>query len=354
MRMKRRTHAALLAATPVSGVVPAESFTRDIDADSLQDIESQRRSGALDSDSQDSVMQISAESGKAAEPMQQSGDSLQDVMQTSADSLSGIPIIPLSKFHIPMYRSTDSASCKAAMLPSADSLELEQQLQQQEEAVMECSADLLEMDKAIHESQSRESFDRDSLHDENVTMMSSTGSLDTPADHQKKTHGVMEMSVESGAWSQSSSIFSSETVKSSDESSGDIMQMSLDSCEFDKSDSRSVEKRFSTVHEEEAGFRFASSEGSSTETASVVEYEGEVRFGVKPRSLPMPIDPGPSGSHPSHQPQSPDRSETDSAHSDTCYCGPEDPATTEWPASPSSSHSTTRGSTNSPTNCYSA
>ena len=123
--------------------------------------------------------------------------------------------------------------------------------------IMERSIDSLELDPAIPESQSRQSFDRDSLHDtEPMTtesteatevstqaesvMVTSADSLNEPeAPQVAPALGVMEVSVESGAWSQSSSLMSQDTLKSSGSelySQRDIMMVSSESpAEFDKS-----------------------------------------------------------------------------------------------------------------------
>ena len=238
--------AAAATATIISDVVPAEQITREIDADSLQGSDSQSKSGALDSDSlqdQDSVMQISAESFEL--------------------DRTGASTSPLPEFQI-MQRSTDSANI---MDRSADSLEMDRAVAEPlnlmerstEDSsiggIMERSIDSLELDPSIPESQSRQSFDRDSLHDtEPMTtesteatectqtesvMVTSADSLNEPEVAQAMPPpGVMEMSVESGAWSQSSSLMSQDTLKSSGSemySQRDIMMVSSESpTEFDK------------------------------------------------------------------------------------------------------------------------
>ena len=238
--------AAVATTTIISDVVPAEQITREIDADSLQGSDSQSKSGALDSDSlqdQDSVMQISAESFEL--------------------DRTGASTSPLPEFQI-MQRSTDSANI---MDRSADSLEMDRAVAEPlnlmerstEDSsiggIMERSIDSLELDPSIPESQSRQSFDRDSLHDtEPMTtesteatectqtesvMITSADSLNEPEVAQAiPPPGVMEMSVESGAWSQSSSLMSQDTLKSSGSemySQRDIMMVSSESpTEFDK------------------------------------------------------------------------------------------------------------------------
>ena len=237
---------AVATATIISDVVPAEQITREIDADSLQGSDSQSKSGALDSDSlqdQDSVMQISAESFEL--------------------DRTGASTSPLPEFQI-MQRSTDSANI---MDRSADSLEMDRAVAEPlnlmerstEDSsicgIMERSIDSLELDPSIPESQSRQSFDRDSLHDtEPMTtesteatectqtesvMVTSADSLNEPEVAQAMPPpGVMEMSVESGAWSQSSSLISQDTLKSSGSemySQRDIMMVSSESpTEFEK------------------------------------------------------------------------------------------------------------------------
>ena len=276
----------LVVSPPSDGdVVPAEHTTKEIDADSLQDSESQSRSGALDSDSlhdQDSVMQISAESFEFDQPegcrdsnfdtMKTSGDSLppdelmfqmdafqsdglmttpevaegQDKMQQSIDSLQldeGILEISEGKReHVmqqsidslgsvdPMQKSLDSLGAEVCMIRSVDSLESDALGQvDQKDNVMTRSADSLEPD-GIERSESRDDFDKDSLHE--GAMESSTGSIDMPK-RNKQVSAVMEISSESGAWSQSSSIFSTETLVSSD-NNRDIMQMSIESPDMEK------------------------------------------------------------------------------------------------------------------------
>lgn len=250
-------------------LVPAQQTTTEIDADSLQDSESHSRSGALDSDSlqdQDSVMMISAESFEFDPPaapdgcpnplMQRSGDSL-DIMQRSADSLgsagsgsrmkkssdsSGLEAIALkvspqaTSPDAVMHISTDSLGQEVDMQRSVDSLELEQHVPDPDEGVMVRSVDSLEVDfQKVPKSGSMDSLERDSLQD----VDGAVGSSMPPAEFSKtKKHiSVMEMSAESGAWSLSSSVFSSETLKTSSESYRDIMQMSLESPDFDKTPS---------------------------------------------------------------------------------------------------------------------
>ena len=235
---------AVATATIISDVVPAEQITREIDVDSLQGSDSHSKSGALDSDSlqdQDSVMQISAESFEL--------------------DRTGASTSPLPEFQI-MHRSSDSANI---MDRSADSLEMDRAVAETLNAmerstedssiggIMERSIDSLELDPSMPESQSGQSFDRDSLHDtepmttesteatqtENVKL-TSADSLNEPEGPQGvPPPGVMEMSVESGAWSQSSSLMSQDTLKSSGSelySHRDIMMVSCESPdEFDKS-----------------------------------------------------------------------------------------------------------------------
>ncbi len=258
--------ASAATAAVVSDVVPAEHTTREIDADSLQGSDSQSKSGALDSDSlqdQDSVMQISADSFEL--------------------DRTGASTSPLPEFQV-MQRSSDSANI---MDRSADSLEMDRAVAEPlnlmerstEDSsiggIMERSIDSLELDPSLPESHSRQSFDRDSLHErdslhdtEPMTTESSEatgatqaeaedtadGVMETSADSLNEPEGapvvpvpgVMEMSIESGAWSQSSSLMSQDTLKSSGSemySQRDIMMVSTESPdELDKPAGDGAEK----------------------------------------------------------------------------------------------------------------
>ncbi len=224
---------AIAVAPPVAllgQTLTEDQIAKDIDADSLQDEESLSRSGAVDSDSlhdQDSVMMISAESFEydhsAPDPCAEAIDPV-DQMQHSADSLALVEDL--------LQHSGDSAGLEAIMQVSADSLGAlaEEQMERStdslepKEGIMGRSADSLEMEQpqVLPDAACKETFDRDSLHEEEEDV------LDLTPRQKKPPTSLMEMSVESGAWSQSSSILSSETLRTSSESGRDIMRMSAD------------------------------------------------------------------------------------------------------------------------------
>lgn len=289
-------------------LIPAEISTTELDEDSLKDEDSITHSAHVDSDSiqdPDSVMQISAESiddhattdlSYEAMPdlMQQSADAdslsagavIEDaVMQTSADSLgSGIPDL--------MQQSVDSLAedtqegtvtadteseyqqnitsplsadvPEELLIASTDSLEPEMTDVKQD--VMQESTDSLEQ-KAPSEDHMIKSVDslegnimptsesKDSLEKETLTEENNSESSEIVSSFvNKKTLNVMATSLESGAWSQSSSVISSETLKSSDMDSGqdhEMMELSVDSPQSmgspDDCASQKVSRKFETV-----------------------------------------------------------------------------------------------------------
>lgn len=209
---------AVVFMSPVSpeslaNIVPAERSTHEVDQDSLQDSESHSQSVPMDTDSlhdQDSVMQISAESFEF--------DPVGPTMSTSMDS------------HDLMQRSYDSAGL---MERSVDSLELGMRVPQGEEGLMERSVDSLELETQVPQSQSRESFDGDSLQEKDDQGAAPMVESWTSVPRHIRAHGRMEVSTESGAFSQTSSIISQDTLVSSD-SGRDIMRMSVESPEHEK------------------------------------------------------------------------------------------------------------------------
>ncbi len=220
------------ASSPVSptmmpDISPIMQMPEDIDVDSLQESESQSRSGQLDSDSlqdQDSVMQISAESFEF--------DPVAPRMATAAEADV-------------MTKSVDSGG---VMERSADSLELDQQVPRTDDGIMERSADSLELEQRVPDSDSKDSFDHDSLHEQEGVMAVSADSLDLEAPRSKWPAGIMEMSTESGAWSCSSAL-SQDTIKSSD-SGRDIMRISIESPEYEKPTMATIVESEKTIHEE--------------------------------------------------------------------------------------------------------
>ena len=331
---------------PNIGIVPAEKQTHEIDQDSLQGSESRSQSGALDSDSlqdQDSVMQISAESFEfdpvgpkmssscgsdqgemymqsavcaaqvmqSMEPqgvMERSVDSLElepeprrgNIMETSADSLQQGNIMELS---------TDSLQREGVMETSTDSL-------QQGQGLMETSTDSLEIGDS---ATGGDSYDCDISQDSQhiVSRTTRTESWDNAGRHEVVTHSsVMEMSCESGAWSQSSSILSQSTIRSSD--SRDIMRMSVDSPDVDSMrshgeggmDSHQASRRFSEGKDDSEAY-----EDESTLKAPLLSST-PIATASPPHGQPFQGSP--------QQTQSPGSSPTsESSHSENCYCGPE-------------------------------
>lgn len=284
-----------------------EKEARDIDVDSLQDTES-HQSYVIDSDSlhdQDSLMQMSTEScelesassiAQTVSPQQmKSPETFQaavldfgDPMLMSSDSLLVQSFDIIQSSCDTMEQSGDSFALEGAMAASADSLDLEckeamEKIEKMED-VMERSTDSLEADsKTVPESQSCESFETDSLQGEHTivtTSMSQDSLKEVPL-------SAMDMSVESGAWSQSS--FSSATLVSSGR---DIMQMSLDSQAQDKTSSTDTSPQTTTSDGkqlEESGsdttptswhgsFTAASlsTDNLSTQTSAIFDTEGNL------------------------------------------------------------------------------
>lgn len=277
----KKDQATVVVPIIVPSIVPAEQTTHEIDADSLQgDSESQSRSGALDSDSlqdQDSVMQISAESFEMdphGPTMSSSAEG--DRMLRSSDSGAGV-----------MERSADSLELDRATAAPVILRPTEGQMTQPGgEGLMERSADSLEEDPTMPQSDSKDSFDCDSLHDDDEGEMVASaewpGELEPP--RPRRHADLMELSMESGAWSQSSSLFSQSTMKSSaSEAYKDIMRMSVDSPEYNK---RTIidmpehsTERFSITKtvEGEINVHHAQSEKTETDISrALVDSEGNV------------------------------------------------------------------------------
>jgi hypothetical protein len=214
---------------------------------------------SMDSLNEFNVMVQSADSLGQPGMMSKSVDSLgqPDLMQQSIDSL-GQPDT--------MVRSVDSLESPDAMQQSTDSLDARKtsvekrvndyemdQIVPTDDCIMVQSSDSLQLEPLVPESQ-QESFDRDSLPDQEVETITYI------KPEQKTLIEVMKMSasMESGAWSQSSSLFSSETLKSSSEmtdSGRDIMRMSMESPEMDiktlvEEDTLFIEKAKETVYEQ--------------------------------------------------------------------------------------------------------
>jgi len=120
-----------------------------------------------------------------------------DVMETSADSIEGVP----EQEAAALERSADSLELRAALAPPGE-LSMHQSI-----------------DSLGAEDRRQDSFDADSLHESS-----------TPAAAWTRAE-VLMASVESGAWSQSDSLLSTtaETLKSSGSSQDDSMRMSPDS-----------------------------------------------------------------------------------------------------------------------------
>ena len=202
---------------------------------------------STDSLGQPDLMEKSVDSLGQAYVMQQSVDSLGplDLMQQSVDSLGqpdmfsqnvdllvqpGIMMRSVDSLGSPdiMQQSTDSLDIRRnRTYRSTDSLEMDQTIPAED--IMVRSSDSLDLDQS-KPALSQESFDRDSLPDQEVEMATSV------RPEHKNLIGVMEMSMESGAWSQTSSLISTETLKSSTtmtDSGRDIMRMSMESPEMD-------------------------------------------------------------------------------------------------------------------------
>ena len=395
-------------------LVPAEIHTQDVDADSLQDSESASRSGALDTDSlqdQDSVMAISAESfefDQPIEPCPQTGEPDQEVpesetaaegeliaaqkpddpMQASADSLEDVN----------MHRSVDSDSIMqksvdsdGAMQRSADSLNVEASCQMVQ-SVSSTGIMTDSLERHIPSSVSRDSLEQD------ATMTTSVDSLEMPL-RDRRLADVMMASTESGSWSQTSSGFSSETLKSSGTETEDIMQVSSDCPDFGRPDTDTdirqekddIYTTDSVVYPADTNIAFATldSEGNlPTDSAGqmIVDSEGNMReqtetTAARPtfiegacfeqyesdtvtlaeasamfrrESVPSREDSDMTDCfretrlQPSSSLTSPS---TESSHSDNCYCGPTQDATASQllqddlvtPASPRGSRLTVLG-----------
>lgn len=226
-----------------------EKESTDVDADSLQDTESHKSFAAVDTDSfadQDYALQLPAdyydlettcteaqygsleqrdlqeriqvEESKLIDPLFMSSDSLQiesfDIVETSQGTVD---------------EPAKRLGMEGTMVTSTDSLDLEcvvpVKFHTQGDA-MNRSTDSLEFgSKNMPESQSCDSFETDSLHGEQTVVITSISQ-----DSLKEMRiSSMDMSIESGAWTQSS--FSSATLISSGR---DIMQASLDSEVQDK------------------------------------------------------------------------------------------------------------------------
>lgn len=346
-----------------------EKEARDIDLDSLQDTES-HQSYVIDSDSlhdQDSLMQMSTESCelesassiaqtispqqmKSPEMLYAAASDFGDPMLMSSDSLLVQSFDVIESSCDTMEKSGDSFALEGAMAASADSLDLECKEAMKMEDVMERSTDSLEADnRTVPESQSCESFETDSLQGERTivtTSMSQDSLKEVPL-------SAMDMSVESGAWSQSS--FSSATLVSSGR---DIMQMSLDSQAQDKTSSTDTSPQTTTSEGrqlEESGSDTTptswhqesftlSTDNLSTQTSAVFDTEGN----LMPRERDQKTGVDDEGNMQSVLPRSADTelfskdSETSemtaaSVHKDTvpsygasvtsvpidtCYCGP--------------------------------
>ena len=268
------------ASSPVAeisiGLIPAEIVTTELDEDSLKDEDSITCSAPLDSDSlqdPDSVMQVSAESFEGDQILPDlSYDALPDyiekspedegnsvAMQQSADSLTleSVPSLQRSVDSLgetdmtesltqddlrvsshtqmeadPFIASTDSLEADRNkicfdMQASTDSLEAKAPEMQDE---MVRSVDSLESG-LLPQSESQDSLEKDQFEQEGI-MSSTVEKEDLLTIQDKKLYNVMALSVESGAWSQSSSIVSSETLKLSDIDSGqdhEVMEISVDS-----------------------------------------------------------------------------------------------------------------------------
>ena len=233
-------------------LVPAELHTQDIDADSLQDSETASRSGALDTDSlqdHDSVMAISAESFEFDQPTELSsktGESNQEmpVGDCSTEVTVDIEMVAVQKTNDPMQASVDSLEDVNSMQRSVDSDSIMQKSVDSEGA-MQRSVDSLNveasqtvqsvsntdvMTDSLEKSGIPSSVSRDSL-EQDTTMTTSVDSLELPL-RDRRLADVMLASTESGAWSQTSSGFSSETLKSSGTETEDIMQVSTDCPDF--------------------------------------------------------------------------------------------------------------------------
>ncbi|XP_074648710.1 uncharacterized protein LOC141904102 [Tubulanus polymorphus] len=201
-------------------IIPLEkpSYTMESSVDSLTDVKSNVMESSVDSltgeKPTDDVMAVSVDS--------LTGPSYPEVMVASADSLTGEK--PVSDV---MMTSTDSLSDQVVpgvMEASTDSLTLHRGAN-----VMEASTDSLEQPA---EAEMADCFETDSLQGGDEMQMSAesfdfeppmtTTSVDIQRDN------IMFMSVESGAWSQTSSTYSDETIKSSATGTSEIMQMSME------------------------------------------------------------------------------------------------------------------------------
>lgn len=222
-----------------------EKELTDADVDSLQDTES-HKSFIMGSDSLhdlDSILHASTEYDLettsagvqylSLEPMDlQQPIQTDDPLFMSSDSLQIQSFDIVETSHYTMDKSADSLAMEGAIGSSTDSIDLKFY---KLDDVMERSADSLEADsKTMPESQSCESFETDSLQGEQtiVTTSMSQDSL------KELPFCALDMSIESGQWSQSS--FSSTTLISSGR---DIMQMSVDSQIQDKISSTDTSPR---------------------------------------------------------------------------------------------------------------
>ena len=258
--------------------------------------------------------------------MQKSADSLQaGVMVKSVDSLDAFCSKPANTMTTSVdsleLEQQDVAASKSAsdeMTRSTDSLEIEEKenINKSSDMIMG-SGDSLECipNERVKKSASQRSFDRDSLQDVSVT----SEFMDEPK------RAAMEASTESAAWSQTSS----ETLRSS-ELEHEIMRLSTDSPD---SSSRpdSLQPLGNRIIEEcsdhdRVTSAFVDTEGNITTHAAVVDADGNVSStdGMNvPCATPPPREFEFGGSaHPALSPPTSPESESESAHSNNCYCAP--------------------------------
>jgi hypothetical protein len=368
-------------------LVSDRSFSQEIDTDSLhgQDsimqasidsIEFDQKvpslpSDHIDNDSLlgDAIMIKSIDSLDMAKSAD--ADSLQqELMQQSVDSLTAED----KKDSFVMVKSVDSLELDDpithklddAMITSVDSL-----TEQTVPDIMKSSADSLEL--GAKEKHPEERYETDSLGGQEDIMLSSGEHFELPPPTQPDN--VMEMSTESGAWSQSSGV-SHETLKSLD-SGHDIMTMSfmgeiteeaessvthkVETTRTDTNISKTVvsqhveaEIRYVQVHQtenilqssafdsegnirtdtssqqtqydREGNFRIDFAQTRQRKVFNVTELEHQEHRTVKRELSESSSDASMREVRPLLDPQSPDSASSptsDSSHSDNCYCGPE-------------------------------
>ena len=191
------------------------------------------------------IYEVDNDSLQGESPMQLSSDSLGEHRLDPQRHSEKFDDDSLHDQDDAMDRSADSIELgsdldKNKMGGSADSLEMELQIRGEhspfEQQIMERSADSLEFEQ-------QHKYDDDSLQEQGGVMKTSADSLEleqSDHEHEQCNVNIMDMSVESAAWSSSGFSHSSEETlisggSHSDSShSYDLMQVSSESAEFKK------------------------------------------------------------------------------------------------------------------------